>query len=126
MKVDRTDDGLVLRLTPDDLSRTQEALEAVTGLLETENDRRLIADLAQVPDLTSLQAGTLFVLHQLCYENVALLKLANADPKVKLVLRLLGLDRVMEAHHGREVVLESFGPHQGEPPVTEGRPPGRS
>jgi anti-anti-sigma factor len=122
MQIQKVKDVVVMHLTPDDLSSPQETSRVVEALLQEDGERKFVADLSHVPDLMSLQAGTLFTLHALCYENVAIMKLSGANKKVKMILRLIGLDKIIEIHHGRNVALESFGPYHGEPPTTEGTP----
>ena len=112
---------VTLRLTAEDLSHPHETVSALEDLL-SEGERRFVADLGALSCVTSLQAGTLFSLHALCYENLAILKLAGAVKKVNVILRLIGLDKIMEFHHGREVALASFGPYDGDPPLTPGTP----
>ena len=56
-----------------------------------------------------MQIGTLVTMHVMCYENVAVMKLAGANEKVKNLLRMVGLETMMEMHHGSEVATQSFG-----------------
>jgi anti-anti-sigma factor len=126
MQIQKVKDVVVLHLTPEDLSSPQETSRVVENLLKEDGERKFVADLTHVPDLMSLQAGSLFTLHALCYENVAIMKLSGANSKVKMILRLIGLDKIIEIHHGKDVALESFGPYQGDPPVTEGTPLNRT
>jgi anti-anti-sigma regulatory factor len=109
MHIQKIKGVVILKLAAEDLSRPQETYKIVEQLLKRDGERCLVADLSELADLVSIQAGALFALHALCYENVAVLKLAAANKKVKLVLRLIGLDKIMELHHGREVALASFG-----------------
>ena len=122
MEVQKVKDVVILYLTGADLSHPQETSEIVQRLLQEDGERKFVADLSEMADIMSLQAGTLFALHALCYENVAVLKLTGAKNKVKMVLRLIGLDKIIEIHHGQQVALESFGPYQGYPPQTGGTP----
>lgn len=122
MQIQKVKDVIMLHMTPEDLSCPHETSRVVETLLREDGERKFVANLSNVPDLMSLQAGTLFTLHALCYENVAILKLSGANKKVKMILRLIGLDKIIEIHHGKDVALESFGPYQGEPPITEGAP----
>ena len=126
MQVQKVKDIIVLHLTGEDLNSPFETTKVVEQLLQEDGERKFVADLTHVPDLVSMQAGTLFTIHALCYENVAILKLSGASEKVKLILRLLGLDKIIEIHHGEKVALASFGPYEGIPPVTEGTPLKRS
>jgi hypothetical protein len=59
--------------------------------------------------VTSLQIGTIVSLHLIAYENVAVMKLAGVQNRVKFLLQLIGLDKLMEMHHGAEVAVASFG-----------------
>ena len=71
-----------------------------------------------IENIYSMQIGTLVTMHVLCYENVAFMKLANASEKVKNLLRMVGLEAMMEIHHGVDVALQSFGKDKK---VTHGR-----
>jgi anti-anti-sigma regulatory factor len=103
-------DVLVLRPTPDDLSDPQSVTEILENVLQREGERKILVDLSAATNLTSLQLGSLVTMHLLCYENLAVMKLTNVGDKVKMVLRLIGLDKIMSFHHGPEVVFDSFGP----------------
>ena len=122
MRIQKIKDVMILHLTGEDLSSPFETANVVERLLQEDGERKFVADLSLVPDLVSMQAGTLFTLHALCYENVAILKLSGASDKVKMILRLLGLDKIIEIHHGKDVAMASFGPYEGIPPVTGGTP----
>lgn len=100
---------VTLRMTAEDLSNPQDTSDIVEDLLQVDGERKFIIDLAAVPLLSSLQIGTLVTIHLLCYENLALMKLANVSERAKVVLKLVGLDKIMETHHGKDVVAESFG-----------------
>ena len=68
------------------------------------------------------QIGTLVTIHVLCYENVAVMKLAGANQKLRELLRMVGLEALMEMHHGTGVAVESFGPPAGEQAVRRDGP----
>jgi hypothetical protein len=38
------------------------------------------------------------------------MKLANVNDKLKALLRMVGLEALMEMHHGTDVAMQSFGP----------------
>ena len=122
MKIQKIRDVVVLRLSSDDLSNPNATSEIVEGLLKVDGERKFVVDLSAVPIAISLQVGTLVTLHLLCYENLAVMKLASVNEKVKVVLRLIGLDQLMEIHHGEGIARASFGPPTGNPPVTGGTP----
>jgi len=109
MEIKKTKDVVLVLLTPQDLTAIQETLEIFEGLLKVEGERKFVADITTVKQINSLQAGALVALHLLCYENLAVMKLAGVQEKVKVVLQLIGLDRLMEMHHGHAVASASFG-----------------
>jgi len=121
MEIKKVKDVVVLKLKPADLSDIQETSEIVENLLKVDGERKFVADLASVNAINSLQAGALVTLHLLCYENLAVMKLAGVDEKVKMVLRLIGLDKLMEMHHGADVASQSFG-SEPDPTSTGGTP----
>lgn len=109
MLVQRNGADVVFDLSTDDLSQTAETLRLVEHVIRDECAVRVVANLASIASIFSLQIGTLVAMHVVCYENVAVLKLANVNEHVKNQLRLVGLDKIMEIHHGVKSALESFG-----------------
>lgn len=101
-----------LRPRQADLSDPRGVTEVLEAALRDDGERNVIVDLSLADSLSSLQIGTLVTLHLLCYENLAVMKLANVAEKVKMVLRLIGLDKIMQYHHGAAVARESFGPER--------------
>jgi len=49
--------------------------------------------------LTSLMIGTLVSLHLLAYENVVILSFTGMHEKLVALFRLIGIDKLMEAHY---------------------------
>lgn len=111
---------LTLRPRPEDLSDPKKVTDVLEKTLHHFGDRNVIVDMSLADSLTSLQLGTLVTIHLVCYENLAVMRLASVSSKVKLVLRLIGLDQIMHCHHGEKVVNESFGA-EGEAPPAEGQ-----
>lgn len=109
MVVNKIDKDLVFDLTKEDLSRTVQTLTMVERIIKEEGAMRIVANLETIESIYSLQIGTLVAMHVLCYENIAVMKLANVNEHVKNQLRLVGLDQIMEIHHGISAALESFG-----------------
>lgn len=123
MEIKKSKDIVVLRLKGSDLTHIQETSDIVEDLLKVDGERKFVADLTEIHQINSLQAGALVTLHLLCYENLAVMKLAGVDEKVKIVLRLIGLDKLMEMHHGADVASQSFGsPGSSDPTSTGGTP----
>lgn len=104
-----------LKITSEDLSNPTGTFAALEELIQEEGYRSYIADLSRLAMINSLQAGTLVSLHLLCYENLGVLRLAHVPRRVRAVLQLIGLDKIMEIHHGREVAGTSFEGEQTEP-----------
>ncbi len=109
MEIRKIRDVVVLRLTTGDLSSPQATSEVVEGLLTVDGERKFVADLTAIEGISSLQVGTVVTLHLLCYENLAIMKLSGVNDRVKTVLKLIGLDKIMEMHHGPEIARASFG-----------------
>lgn len=112
MQIKKAKNVVILGLTPEDLSNPHATSEVVENLLKVDGERKFVADLEDVPLLASLQIGTLVTLHLLCYENLAVMKLANVSDRAKTVLKLIGLDKLMESHHGARIAAESFDEQQ--------------
>ena len=110
MKVEKDKDIVILKLTPEDLSDPYSTSRAVEAFLKVNGERKFVADLSQVDSIYSMQIGTLVAIHCMCYENLAVMKLAGASEKVKALLRMVGLETLMEMHHGTGVAKQSFGP----------------
>lgn len=107
----RKDKGVViLTLAEEDLNDPKTTSRIVEDMLKIDGETRIVADLSKIQNIYSLQIGTLVTIHVLCYENVAVMKLAGASDKVKNLLRMVGLESMMEMHHGTDVAAQSFGP----------------
>lgn len=123
MEIRKVKDVVVLRLKAADLTAIQDTSDIVETMLKVDGERKFVADLTEIHQINSLQAGALVTLHLLCYENLALMKLAGIDERVKTVLRLIGLDKLMEMHHGAEVASQSFGTSGSADPTSTGGEP---
>lgn len=110
MEIKKDKDVVVLTPTEEDLADPQGTARIVEQLLKEDGENKIVVDLSCAELLDSLQIGTLVTLHVLCYENVAVMKLANASDKLKSLLRMVGLEALMEMHHGIDVAAASFGP----------------
>jgi anti-anti-sigma factor len=93
------------------------------SLLKVDGEKKFVADMSAVESIYSLQIGTLVTMHVLCYENVAIMKLAGVRPKVRNILRIVGLETLMEMHHGAEMATESFDAPVKPPPKPPGKQP---
>ena len=110
MQIVRVGKDLIFDLTSEDLSQTSQTLAIVENVIKEDGALRVVANLESIRSIYSLQIGTLVAMHVLAYENLAVMKLANVNEHVKNQLRLVGLDKIMEMHHGVNAALESFGP----------------
>lgn len=110
MEIRKDNDVVVLTPTEEDLANVPGTARVVEELLKEDGESQIIVDLSQIERIHSLQIGALVTIHVLCYENVAVMKLANASEKLKSLLRMVGLESLMEMHHGVDVAAESFGP----------------
>jgi anti-anti-sigma factor len=109
-------DVVIMKLTTEDLDNPQKSLNILESLLKDEYERKFVADLSKLDAIYSIQIGTLVSMHVMCYENVAVMKLAGASDKVKDLLRMVGLEAMMEMHHGAAVAAQSFGTPPGNSP----------
>jgi anti-anti-sigma factor len=109
MEVRKEKDVVFMKLLPEDLDDPRRSTMILLNLLATDGERKIVADLSLVDSIYSLQIGTLVTMHVMCYENVAVLKLAGVNEKVKALLRMVGLEAMMEMHHGPAVAAQSFG-----------------
>ena len=109
MQVTKEGGVAVLKLLPADLSDPRQMSALMERILVEDGERRIVADLSQIEAIYSMQIGTLVTMHVMCYENVAVMKLAGANEKVKNLLRMVGLETMMEMHHGSEIAAQSFG-----------------
>ena len=97
-----------LEVTSDDLSRIVPTLARLEVQLKDECAQVVIVNLAEIDSIYSLQIGTLAAMHVMCYENLAVMKLSHVNAHVKNQLTMVGLDKMMEMHHGAHVAQESF------------------
>lgn len=109
MEISKDKDVVVLKLQVEDLSDPGRTSRVVEKLLREDGERKIVADLSRIENIYSVQIGTLVTIHCMCYENVAVMKLAGANEKIKTLLRMVGLETLMELHHGASVAVESFG-----------------
>jgi anti-anti-sigma factor len=121
MEIQKVKDVVIFKLTSEDLAEPRPMQRLVESLLKVDGEKKFVADLSAVESIYSLQIGTLVTMHVLCYENVAVMKLAGVNAKVRNVLRIVGLETLMEMHHGSEIAAESFGkPPPAKPPAKPG------
>ena len=114
------DGGVVLvKLAPSDLLSPQALYSEFQELIVMEELKRVLVDLSEVEDATSLMIGALIALHLLAYENLAVLKFTGLCPKIKMLFRMLGVEKVIESHYGRDEVLDEFRPVDGPPGFAE-------
>ena len=99
---------LKISIAPTDLKDPQKANAYFEKLLRVEERKRLLVDISTVKDATSLMIGALLSLHLLAYENLAILKFTGLSPKIQMLFKLLGVDKVIEAHYGIEEAMKSF------------------
>src|SRR5579862_1044592 len=109
MEIQKIKDVVILKMVEDDLSDPRNTSRLIENLLKVDGEKKFIVDLSAVQSIYSLQIGALVTMHVLCYENVAILKLTGVNDKVRNILRIVGLETLMEMHHGTEVAIESFG-----------------
>jgi anti-anti-sigma factor len=102
MNIRKIDGHTVFDLSSADLSQIAETLVALEATLREENVQRVIANLQGIQSIYSMQIGTLVAMHVKCYENLAVMSLANVHPHVRNQLEMVGLDKLMELHHGLE------------------------
>ncbi|MEI6234668.1 MAG: hypothetical protein WCT04_16555 [Planctomycetota bacterium] len=110
MQIIRVGKDLIFDLNREDLTQTSQTLTIVENVIKEDGALRVVANLESITSIYSVQIGTLVAMHVLAYENIAVMKLANVNEHVKNQLRLVGLDKIMEIHHGVHTALESFGP----------------
>jgi len=72
---------------------------AIEQLIVEQGERRISIDLTDIEMLTSLMIGTLVSVHLLAYENTVVLTLDGLHERMKALLKLIGLDKLMEAHY---------------------------
>src|SRR4051794_12547084 len=99
---------VIVSLTEEDLNDPKNTANVVENLLKMDGENKIVIDLSSVENIYSMQIGTLVTIHVLCYENVAVMKLAGAKRKVREILKMVGLEAMMEMHHGTDVAMQSF------------------
>lgn len=102
-------DVLVVELAESDLKDPVTLNREFEEIIVDEEERKILVDLSAVKTMTSLMIGTIVSIHTVAYENVALLKFAGLSKKVRMLFRLLGIDRLIEMHYGKQAALEELG-----------------
>lgn len=108
MNIRRDNGSATLDVTREDLSHILPTLAMLEQQLRDECAQVITVNLEQIESIYSLQIGTLAAMHVMCYENLAVMKLSNVCSHVRDQLTLVGLDKMMEMHHGASVAKESF------------------
>ena len=101
MDVSQRDGVLTVTVEQADLEDPVEFYSAIEQLIVEQGERRVSIDLSGVEMLTSLMIGTLVSVHLLAYENVVVLTFDGLHERMKALLKLIGLDKLIEAHHPR-------------------------
>lgn len=99
MDFSEADGVLTVTVAQADLEDPVAFYSAIEQLIVEQGERRISIDLSDIEMLTSLMIGTLVSVHLLAYENVVVLTLDGLHERMKALLRLIGLDKLMEAHH---------------------------
>jgi anti-anti-sigma regulatory factor len=99
MDVSEGDGVTTVAVAQADLEDPVEFYSAIEQLIVEEGERRISIDLSGVEMLTSLMIGTLVSVHLLAYENVVVLTLDGLHERMRALLKLIGLDKLMEAHY---------------------------
>jgi len=102
-------DVLVIELTEEDLKDPVALNREFEEIIVDEEERKILVELSAVKTMTSLMIGTIVSIHTVAYENVALLKFTGLSKKVRMLFRLLGIDRLIEMHYGKQSALEELG-----------------
>jgi anti-anti-sigma factor len=110
---------VIVSLNEEDLNDPKNTAGVVENLLTMDGENKIIIDLSAVENIYSMQIGTLVTIHVLCYENVAVMKLAGAKKKVREILKMVGLETMMEMHHGADVAMQSFASQSTAPAVRD-------
>ena len=101
---------LVVVLAERDLKDPVTLNETFEEMVVRQGRRKILVDLSPVETMNSLMIGAIVGLHIIAYENVAVLKFTGLSEHLKMLFRLLGVDKLLELHYGKEAAVESFGP----------------
>ena len=108
MLILRTNSTAELIVDRNDLSNLVPLLAQLETQLRDECAQVVIVNLQAFDSIFSLQIGALAAMHVMCYENLAVMKLSHVHDHVKNQLTMVGLDKMMEIHHGAKAASESF------------------
>jgi anti-anti-sigma regulatory factor len=111
MNHNRRDGVLYVLLTESDLNNPVMVHTIFEDFIFNEGERRITIDLSGVTMLTSLMIGTLVSLHLLAYENVVVLTFQGLHEKILSLFRLIGVDKLIEAHYGTPGGATTTGPN---------------
>ena len=99
MDFSEADGVLTIAVEQADLEDPVAFYSAIEELIVEQGERRISIDLSDIEMLTSLMIGTLVSVHLLAYENVVVLTLDGLHERMKALLKLIGLDKLMEVHY---------------------------
>ena len=109
MRRHKEKDVLVVELTERDLKDPIRLNAAFEEMIVEEEERKILVDLSPVKAMTSLMIGAVVSIHTVAYENVAMLKFTGLSEKVRMLFRLLGIDKLIEMHYGSSDTFGEMG-----------------
>ena len=109
MEKHKQQDVMIVELTEQDLKDPVDLNGEFEVMIIDDGERKILVDLSAVKMMTSLMIGAIVSIHTVAYENVALLKFIGLSDKIKMLFRLLGIDKLIEMHYGRDAALEALG-----------------
>ena len=97
-----------IKVSSEDLFDPVKTIAEVTETLSGGEYPRVMIDLAGITYVQSIQIGTLVAIHMVAYENLSIIRYVNISPRIKELLVTVGLDKLVESHHGEKVMRDSF------------------
>jgi anti-anti-sigma factor len=108
---DKIDAVLVLRLEEARLDGTisSEMKTELLRLVETENEKNILLDLASVEYADSSGLGSLLFGHRQAANHDGAMKLLHLNQKVLTLMKIAKLERLLEWYQDEDTALNSFG-----------------
>ena len=99
---------LRVKITSEDLFDPVKTIAEMTEILTGGEYPRVVIDLGGITYVQSIQIGTIVAMHMVAYENLSIIRFVNIGPRIKELLVAVGLDKIVESHHGEKVMKDSF------------------
>ena len=102
-------DVTVLQFTqPVGLTRDSQLVEGLLMEVQQQSDRRVLIDLGRVSRVDSCSLGALMACYSDAVHNGGMVKLLNPNQRIRELLKLTGINRILECFEDEQEAVRSF------------------